>query len=175
MQSVCRVPAIFFAQVDRNRTCPFWKHPSLIPLDPANAPFPTFTDTSDDALTAAPSIVDEIDNDDNTNLAEDDDDDDEEDQETAQRGVGTFRERMEARLSLLKNFIGGLEYQIQFQDERFMAALERDGGGFLRLAENCLDREHRFNTTRGAAPTTWERGTSNAMFYRTRPPASHAS
>ncbi|KAJ6464907.1 hypothetical protein C8R45DRAFT_799908, partial [Mycena sanguinolenta] len=56
-----------------------------------------------------------------------------------------------------------------FQDSRFLTTLEREGAGFLRLAESCLSRERRENLTRSATPTTWERSTANTMFYRTRP------
>ncbi|KAJ6586198.1 hypothetical protein B0H19DRAFT_925748, partial [Mycena capillaripes] len=69
----------------------------------------------------------------------------------------------------IRDFADGLEYQRQFQDSRMLDTLEREGASFLRLADNCLSRERRVNSTRSTAPSTWERSTSNAMFYRTRP------
>ncbi|KAJ7738084.1 hypothetical protein DFH07DRAFT_688707, partial [Mycena maculata] len=69
----------------------------------------------------------------------------------------------------MRDFCDGLEYQRKFQDSRFLNTLERQGAGFFRLAENCLSRERRTNSTRSAAPTTWEQSTANAMFYRSRP------
>ncbi|KAJ7444262.1 hypothetical protein B0H11DRAFT_1695726, partial [Mycena galericulata] len=69
----------------------------------------------------------------------------------------------------LRDFSDGIEYQRQFRDSRMLDVLEREGASFLRLAENCLSRERRVNSTRSAAPSTWERSTLNAMFYRTRP------
>jgi len=82
---------------------------------------------------------------------------------------GTFRERFEGDIATIREFCKGLEYQIQFGDQRMLDTLEREGASFLRLARGCLGRERRMNSMRGPAPTTWEKGASNAMFYRTRP------
>ena len=81
----------------------------------------------------------------------------------------TYGERIEARVALLRDFADGLEYQLQFGDSRMLDRLEREGTGFFRMAESCLSRERRLNSTRGASPTTWEKATSSALFYRTRP------
>ncbi|KAJ6569856.1 hypothetical protein DFH09DRAFT_833004, partial [Mycena vulgaris] len=91
---------------------------------------------------------------------------------------GTFNEHLTTHLATIREFCHGLEYQRQFRDSRMLDALERDGVAFLRLAQNCLSRERRQNSSRSAAPTTWEhsttweRSTSNAMFYRSRPTLS---
>ncbi|KAJ7156580.1 hypothetical protein C8R43DRAFT_1087311 [Mycena crocata] len=59
-------------------------------------------------------------------------------------------------------------------DSQFLNMLEREGAGFFRLAENCLSRKRRKNSTRSPAPATWEQTTANAMFYRIRPvPSDH--
>ena len=84
-------------------------------------------------------------------------------------GSLTYGERIEARVVLLWDFPDGLEYQLQFGDSRMLDCLEREGTGFFRMAESCLSRECRLNSTRGASPTTWEKATSSALFYRTRP------
>ena len=72
---------------------------------------------------------------------------------------------------MLRDFVDGLEYQLQFDDQRMFTMVEREGAGFFRLARSCLSRERRMNT-RGSTPTTWERETTSAMFYRARPPRS---
>ncbi|KAG1719044.1 hypothetical protein EDD22DRAFT_618631 [Suillus occidentalis] len=61
-----------------------------------------------------------------------------------------------------------LEYQIQFNDYRMLTVLEHNGSSFLLLADNCLGRERRENSSRLWSPTTWEKGTASAMFYRAR-------
>ena len=81
----------------------------------------------------------------------------------------TYGERIEARVVLLRDFADGLEYQLQFGDSRMLDRLEREGTGFFRMAESCLSRECHLNLTRGASPTTWEKATSSALFYGTRP------
>ena len=73
---------------------------------------------------------------------------------------------------LLRNFADGLEYQMRFGDTRMLDRLEREGATFFRFVESCLSRERRMNSTRGSSPTTWEKATSSAMFYRTRPPVA---
>jgi hypothetical protein len=81
----------------------------------------------------------------------------------------TFRERLNERIQLLREFADGLEYQRQFTDHQMLETLERDGAGLFRLAKNCLSRERRLNSSRSSSPTTWERTTSNALYYRARP------
>jgi hypothetical protein len=81
----------------------------------------------------------------------------------------TFDERLSKHIQELRDFCDGLEYQRQFRDQRFLNSLEKDGAGFLRLMHNCFSIERRRNSTRGPNPNTWEPGTANAMFYRTRP------
>ena len=150
-------------EVNRNRTTPFWTHKTLIPLE--NNPLPS-TDTpalhvtSLDARSSVSESDDELDMD--NGLI---------DMETNENGNHhlTFRERLLKHIHLLQDFCGGLEFQLQFSDQQMLQVLEREGAGMLRLAENCLDRERWFNTTRGDAPTTWEKAMLNTMFYRPRP------
>ena len=47
--------------------------------------------------------------------------------------------------------------------------LEYKGASFLQLARCCLGKEKQMNSMRGPAPKTWEKGASNAIFYRMRP------
>ena len=53
----------------------------------------------------------------------------------------TFAEKMQLHIKLICAFCDGLEYQVQFGDHHFLKVLERDGAGFLRLAENCITQE----------------------------------
>jgi len=39
-----------------------------------------------------------------------------------------------------RDFLDGLEYQLQFKDERMLDMVEREGAGFWQLAQNCLSR-----------------------------------
>ena len=75
---------------------------------------------------------------------------------------------MDAHIKMIREFADGLEYQVSFQDRRFLKTLQKEGVGFFRLAENCLDRERRFNSSRETSPTTWESSTANATFCRAR-------
>ncbi|KAF9475444.1 hypothetical protein BDN70DRAFT_883709 [Pholiota conissans] len=54
-----------------------------------------------------------------------------------------YRHRMEAHIKNLREFCDGLEYQLQFNDYRMLEMLEREGGSFLGLVEDCLQKEGR--------------------------------
>lgn len=163
------VPPIFFLEVKRNRTIPFWKHELLVPLDGTKTP-DAGTHVSTSATPEGNSDLDQKEDPDSEN----DEDSDDEIIDTEERLIGgkTFGERMTEHIDMLRDFANGLEYQVQFNDNRMLDRLEREGGSFLRFAQNCLNRERRMNSTRGTSPMTWEKATASAMFYRTRPPAA---
>ncbi|KAF7371915.1 SWIM-type domain-containing protein [Mycena venus] len=177
------VDPVFFLEVQRNRTIPFWSHPSLIPLLPptgtAAATIPARENVVEHnnsnrsgARVAGDSDDSDVEGDDGSDFDSDDDLVGARNDEESHSGNKMFDERLTAYLKTVRDFCDGLEYQRNFQDSRFLATLEREGAGFFRLAENCLSRERRENSTRSPAPTTWERSTANAMFYRSRPSLS---
>ena len=115
--------------------------------------------------------------DDNTNRNARDKDSDDEDDGLIDTEPGlameyrkSLRECFHEHISIIRDFCDGLEYQLQFEDHRMLETLERDSASFLWLAQSCLSRERHMNSSRGSSPTTWERETARAMFYRTRPP-----
>jgi hypothetical protein len=159
IQAVHPVPPLFFVEAKRNRTTPFWHHPSLVPLDAG----------PDEQTEGNVPIA-------STEESRIDDGGDESDDELIDTAHGwtaadngTFRERMTTRIKMLRDFCDGLEHQLQFEDQRMLAAVEREGAAFFRFADNCLSRERRFNSTRSTSPTTWEKTTTSAMYYRSRP------
>ncbi|KAF8879756.1 hypothetical protein CPB84DRAFT_1640918, partial [Gymnopilus junonius] len=162
----------FFLEVTRNRSTPFWSHRFLRPLP----------GTEDDIEETAPALVNDsmgLEDDytrQNTAETDFDDDVDLDDDELVDMLDNrlhdkrkTCKEEMKDIIKVLRDFVGGLEYQVQFEDLRFLRTLEKDGAGFLRLARNCLSRERRLNSSRASSPTTWESSTTNAIFYRSRP------
>ena len=164
----------FFLKVTRNRCLPFWSHPSLKPLTA-----PEDVTEVDEAITTESGDGDG-DAYDQVNTAgygfedsnvESEDDDGLIDTEGGASDVdkATFKQKMEDYIHIIRDFCDGLEYQIKFQDTQFLTTLEKDGAGFIKFAENCLSQERRHNSSRAASPTTWEKSTSNAMFYRSRP------
>ena len=170
VQSVHPVPPVFFLEVKRHQTAPFWRHESLVPLVPldTDAEVPVVTDVrrvvesaeDRDESSGEESNGEELDSDIIDTVS------------SAIVGGMTFGEHMEERVELLRNFADGLEYQMRFGDTRMLDRLEREGATFFRFVESCLSRERRMNSTRGSSPTTWEKATSSAMFYRTRPPVA---
>jgi hypothetical protein len=169
VQAVHPVPPTFFLEVSRNRSTPFWSHQNLVSLTE------TYGDNQHNTSPGGPSLE---------NVAsggEDNGEDGGSDEEDGAvegdlvdtlagvESMRTFQERFDDNISLIRNFLDGLEYQRQFRDLRMLESLERNGSGFLRLARNCLERERRQNSTRAASPSTWEHETANAMYYRARP------
>ena len=164
IQGMHRVPPTFFLEADRYREPPFWRHPSLRPLDSEEiAAGIADTDTRDHAVG---DDVDDVDGGEGDDEEENDDDDLD---EIWQHDGRTFEEEMEAEIEVILDFAKGLQHQLQFRDRRMLNTLKREGGSFLRLARACLGREKRMNTTRGPTVSTWEKSTSSAMFYRARP------
>jgi hypothetical protein len=161
IQRMHHVPPIFFLEAERYRTAPFWRHKSLKPLEEADA------ETTE---TVVESVIEEQERDDEGEG--EDDDEEEEDEgcvETHQEDGHTFEEAMEGDIELILDFAKGLRHQIQFRDQRMLNAFQREGASFLRLAKACIGKEKRMNSTRAATVSTWEKSTSSAMFYRTRP------
>ena len=171
----------FFLEVTRNRSLPFWSHLSLKPLATAEEgtePEETVAITGDgggaayDCLNTARYHLEGLN-------PESDDDDDDGLVDMEGRGGDTvtekktYKEKMENYIYLIRDFCDGLEYQIKFQDQRFLRTLEKDGTGFMKLAQNCCSRERRQNLSRAASLSTWEKATSNAMFYRAWPSRNH--
>ncbi|KAJ7621731.1 hypothetical protein DFH06DRAFT_1273581 [Mycena polygramma] len=155
------VPPVFFLEVKRQRTAPFWVHPALRPL----------SDGDDDADETASDAADD------TRAGErvgwdDDDEDDIVDTHRPEDEQLTFDEAMDENIDVILEFAKGLKFQRRFRDQRMLQALEREGASFLRLARACLGKEKRLKSTRGSAPSTWDKSTGTAMFYRARPAPS---
>ena len=165
VQSVQAVPPVFFLEVTRQRTTPFWKHAALKLLD---------SNTSESTTNGNDEGIQRVEEGDENEPEEGsegvgDDDDDDDDDEWAEMPLEverqTFEESFNQKIVTMGEFLEGLKYQVQFRDHRMLKALEREGRSFLRLAEACLTKEK----SRGPAPTTWGKSTSMAMFYRPRP------
>lgn len=170
VQDVHIVSPVFFLEVQRNQTLPFWSHPSLVPLRDSLPPDSTVQQTlqysvrgGEDAHENPTGVEGNIFDRENEEA-----EDEFVDTAAGRMDTRTFQERFEAHIKNLRDFCDGLQYQIQFNDHRMLNAVEREGASFIRLMENCLGREKRENSSRQRSPTTWERETSNAMFYRTR-------
>lgn len=160
VQSVHRVPPIFFLEVKRHRTVPFWRHKTLKPLGDENTSNEMARDVALDSIEDGES-----------DMGNETDDELEDDMGEVERlGGMTFEEAMNDNIEVITEFLNGLHFQVQFRDQRMLNALEREGAGFLRFARACLSREQRLRSKRGGGQlSTWEKSTITAMFYRARP------
>jgi hypothetical protein len=171
-----RVPATFFIEAQRRRTCPFWQHRDLQPLLDENdmdSEFPSSSsdfrgsddlDLSLDGSDGSGTVDDEV-------PYENDDDDLIHPYERHESDI-PFEEELNNDIELIRKFAAGLEYQLRFRDHRLLDVLHKEGRSFFRMAKNCLDLERKENTNIGPKKATWQLGT--AMFYRPRPRLSEA-
>ena len=144
VQLVHPVHPVFFLEVKRQQTTPFWVHRSLVPLD-AEMPRETELCHGDQAR--------------NESGGENESDSEDEGPVDTGEDIGicaTFQEQFTHYIEVFRKFCNGLEYQVQFNDRRMLDTVEREGAAFICLAQNCLDHEQRQNSTRMAAPMTWE-------------------
>jgi hypothetical protein len=164
VQGVEPVPPVFFLEVKRQRTAPFWVHPSLRPLsdtsDASNAVPEQSGDNAHGAAGTGPlDAALESDGDNDNDLV---------DTQPANENQLTFLEAMDENIDVIEEFVKGLKYQRQFRDQRMLESLEREGASFMRMARACLEKERRLRSTRGATPSTWDKSFGSAMFYRAR-------
>ena len=107
IQSVHPVPPTFFLEVSHNQLIPFWSHQSLVLLTCSLSP---------EGVSASPHGVLNIGSELEEDLGDDDDDDDDgvlEDGlvDTGLNLMHTFNEHLDDDISLIRNFLDGLEYQ----------------------------------------------------------------
>ena len=81
----------------------------------------------------------------------------------------TFQEEMWGLVTLFKDFLLGLQYQIQFNDQRPLASLHREAAGAIRFIGTCNEKERRQNNNHIETPCTVDPTLSSAMFWRLRP------
>ncbi|KAF7314814.1 SWIM-type domain-containing protein [Mycena kentingensis (nom. inval.)] len=154
VQRVQRVPTMFFREVQRNRTAPFWKHPRLVPRAETDGGDESEDEDPWDDPSGSGRILDE----------DDEEDGDEDLQREAERmaarreaeqerewaeGTVSFGDEMQTLISKFKRFTAGLEHQVQFRDHRFLQTVRRQGGGLLRMMDACMEKEDRANNNRG--------------------------
>ncbi|KAL1735753.1 hypothetical protein EV714DRAFT_279792 [Schizophyllum commune] len=75
-----------------------------------------------------------------------------------------YRTRMLSLITTMRDFCGGLEYQLQFNDFRMLEQLETEGASFFRFMEACLQRERPAGAaagSSGSAGAGGSGGTSN--------------
>ncbi|KAJ3741759.1 hypothetical protein DFH05DRAFT_1402718 [Lentinula detonsa] len=157
------VPAVFFREVQRSRTFPIWIH-TLLKIRRSEEDIIS-------ELTNGLSLEDD-------EFSDSPPDNDSSDDECKHKALvlhgfnadnSTFRERMVMLTQNMHAFANGLNYNMQFRDERMLNSLYRYGGRFIRLMENCLEKERRQNSNVGAAPGMWDAGMASAMYYHSRP------
>ena len=135
VQSFQPVNPIFFLQVMRNWTMPFWSNPALILLQTEGVE----EDQMETEVVKSVGPTDPIMDNDFDPTEDRFDDDAVDTREGIWEGEHkTLKEEMEAHIQKIRDFANGLKNQISFQDRCFLKTLQKEGVGFFQLAQNTL-------------------------------------
>jgi hypothetical protein len=69
------------------------------------------------------------------------------DVQTTELDPDEYQRRMRRHIAMIRDFCDGLEYQLPFNDYRMLEVLELEGSQFLRLVEDCLQKEGRLRSS----------------------------
>jgi hypothetical protein len=150
------VDSRFFLNAQRNRTTPFWSHPTLIPIQPSTT----------NAIFHSPTTAPINEQDEDTDAEGSDDDLEETLHEDT---VQEIPDRLEAIARILERFTPLLRAQKQYSDLRFYMEQGRQLDRAIGFMEDCLEVERLENSRVLNAPTTWGRK-STTMYLYPRPP-----
>ena len=64
----------------------------------------------------------------------------------------TYKEELQSLSSLFKDLSTGLDYQIQFNDRRLLAALHQEVAGAIQFIGTCIEKERHSNNNRVETP-----------------------
>jgi hypothetical protein len=156
-------PSQFFLEVQRNRTTPFWKHPSLIPLNQ------TTTSIAETPLPSETPSNDVLGPDEDDDGPDDDESDDGMDEKLHEETIQTLEQRIERNASILDRFLPLLRYQKQFASLQFSVEQDKQLARAVGWAEDCLEVEKLENSPSAEKQTTWGMK-STTMFLNPRPP-----
>ncbi|KAJ3792784.1 hypothetical protein GGU11DRAFT_818928 [Lentinula aff. detonsa] len=153
-------------------TCatPFWVHPGMVPK--ATLPQGYIDNKIAPVLVPADQQLDPPRQNELQDGIESDEEEKDEYQAEAElilERTATYNGRIDELARKLQNFSLGLLYQKQFRDERFLNVIEKQDSGFLRLLDNCLEKEKCQNTNGGEPTSTWDPKAAYAMYYHTQP------
>jgi hypothetical protein len=121
VQLVHPVLAVFFLEVKRNRTTPFWKHKHLVPLNDELDLGPSGDNPSSSMSEEGTLHMDEELEGNGEGYESDDGIVDTKNGMFDSRSV---QERMSQHINMLRDFADGLQYQLQFNDCRMLDSLE---------------------------------------------------
>ncbi|KAJ3780538.1 hypothetical protein GGU10DRAFT_397768 [Lentinula aff. detonsa] len=154
----------------RRLASPFWVHPGMVPK--ATLPQGYIDNKIAPVLVPADQQLDPPRQNELQDGIESDEEEKDEYQAEAElilERTATYNGRIDELARKLQNFSLGLLYQKQFRDERFLNVIEKQDSGFLRLLDNCLEKEKCQNANGGEPTSTWDPKAAYAMYYHTQP------
>jgi MULE transposase domain len=161
VQSVRPVGPIFFNEVHRRRSPPFWQHPDLIPLEiEANMTKQSELESGEEADEENTDISDAEDETDEENMdisdMEDEMSEGREFDESWEYVYGSVEQSLEKWKELLNS-------QKEFKDVRFWSAANEAMKGMEKMRMKCEKIDNK-----RTLPRTWKDNDPQTMFYRAR-------
>jgi hypothetical protein len=178
VQSVHKVPENFFVEVNRDRRCPIWRHPSLQPVNPPG-PGDLLTTAMPSAPLASAICIDltrvqegevggVMDGETDNHTEEDNDADDgfaDMQEEEIQRKV----EDMRLWASTLYQMAEQLDHNSAYADQRVYDHIAHIIAPIIQLSNKIREKENATNSSAGTSLTTWSAAFAGIMTWRTRP------
>jgi hypothetical protein len=177
VQLVDRVPEKFFAEVNRERRSPIWRHPSLRPSNPpGDGDLPQLMPPSAPLSSAIGVEMDQVQAGEVGGEDDQQDGDAEEDlidEETEDEGHAAERaERVIAMNSVaqkLHELADQIRYNAPYADQRVYDVVIRKVTPAIQLRDKICDKENTTNSSTGTRLSTWSKTFAEIMTWRTRP------
>jgi hypothetical protein len=179
VQSVDPVPEEFFAEVNRERSCPIWRHPRLHPIQPPSVgdlpalAAPTMPLANAYGINMDSAEAGEVGGymDGEAEELGEEDEEAGENAELLEKERSLRRESMSGIASRLHELADMLEYNAPFADQRVVDLAIRKTAAAVDLQEKLKNKENRINSSTSTNPPTFSPQFAEVMFVRTRPPA----
>jgi hypothetical protein len=179
VQLVHRVSPRFFQQVSRERSCPIWRHPELIPLAPpqpgdleelvkSSVTEGTGIDSEMDVLDV--DVLDDatsdssLDSDAEVDRPADSEEIDEEEERMKEIG-----QKMHDMALQLQDLASVIEYNAQYTDRRALQVFTQKTKATLSLMKNIQKKEKLVRSHTAPNPPTFAPAFAELMFVRMRP------
>jgi hypothetical protein len=178
------VPEEFFAEINRERRCPLWRHPSLRPIDPpSKGDLPGIQAPTMPLASADGILMDQIEEGevgglmDNDNEGEETGGEEEADVERIDTELAEEEDRdrqqqqkeMKTYAKQLHELADMIAYNAPYADQRMLDFITRKATSAIELQEKIKSKENRSNSSSAPHLPMFSPEFSDVIFIRTRP------
>lgn len=180
VQAVNPVPEEFFAEINRERRCPIWRHPKLRPINPpGTGDLQTMAQPTMPLASAEGVVFDQVEGGEVGGPMDGEQEEHSEEDEEEQH-LRDIVENMEEEHAVRCNTINEiasrlheladmLQYNAPFADHHVVELVTRKTATALDLQDKIKNKENKMNATTGTKISTFSSTFAEVMFVRTRP------